>query len=112
MNTRDSVALLRNNDNRDIIHNSQYGKCDQVSVRRCEAWQGKNTFLFGGSLMMGPHAHYFRLTVCLLCVSWILYVACIAPFLHATLHYVYAIVLWSINMILLCLTAFTVSSCL
>jgi palmitoyltransferase ZDHHC9/14/18 len=103
---RDSLSLLRSGDGGWQVKDGDMSP--KLRFRRYESWMGRNSFLCYGVLMMGPHKQYFTLTVVLLSVSWLLYLLCLAPLLHATLYYIGAIILWSLNLIMLCLTAFTV----
>ena len=71
-------------------------------------WKGNHNFFCNGGVMMGPHVQYFVCSVMLISSTWFVYLSLVVPFLHSRSFFISGLVFWTIHILTLCLTAFTV----
>ena len=77
------------------------------NLQRYRRWKGRNVFLCKGYLMLGVHIDHLGISIALISMTWILYVALLAPFTHCPGCFLLALLFFIINLLLLCSTAFT-----
>ena len=70
-------------------------------------WEGNNSFLCGGGLMVGCHSKQLRTSFVLIVITWAAFALFVAPFLHIDCVYLIALVIFTVNYRLLFATALT-----
>jgi hypothetical protein len=69
---------------------------------------GRNTFLFEGSLMLGPHIKQLQMTFSMIIFSWLFYGVFVLPFQqYQKVLFLISVTLFTVNVHFLLATAFT-----
>jgi hypothetical protein len=83
------------------------GQTSRSDLRRWRRWKGINTFLCKGFLMLGPSSGHFLLTLLMVIGLWIGNLLLVGPFFESKIYYYLALILCTINVATLLVTAAT-----
>jgi len=78
-----------------------------IGKKRYQLWEGKNKFLLGGRIMMGVHSKHLALTTVLLIGTNACYLFLLVPLVNRPALFETGLVIGTLNLIFLFLTAFT-----